>query len=762
MKKIFLFATMFAVSLSMLAQEYMHVWQDGKKTDYVVTEVDSVTFNKMMHNGHEYVDLGLPSGTLWAICHVGATKPEEYGDYFAWGETQPKDYYDWSTYKWCNGSFNTQTKYNTNSSYGTVDNKTTLDLSDDAARANWGGSWRMPTDAELTELREQCTWTWSTQNGVYGNKVTSKKSGYTNKSIFLPAAGVRDSSLIDAGSYGSYWSSSLYADYPYGAWGVYFLSDMDVSRGSGYRDYGLSVRPVCTQNSMSQREMYIWQNGGKTTFVVADVDSVTFSGSNLTNPTTPNGGIGVFSVGEGKTVTFSPGNLQYHPANDEWRFAENQRDRIHSGNEWIDSTYNGWIDLFGWGTGSNPTNRGWSCNDYQTVVDWSTNEIGTDAPNTWRTLSKDEWMYILYNRPNAQLLFAFSEIDLIGGLIILPDNWKTPEGVNFVASTTSGLNWQGSYYYNENKHDYFDNSYTIEQWLVLEKAGAVFLPTTGCIMQGHLNGTYCGHYWSNTMHNRCGAYSLDFNQYGLYPLGNYDTENNRNLGYAVRLVKDIKDNNEEGNKEDENASITGIENGYEYVDLGLSVKWATCNVGASKPEDYGKYFAWGETLEKITYYAFDTYKWWNDSEITKYCTNSRYGMVDNKTILDLSDDAAHVNWGGRWRMPTDAELIELRTECTWRFTTQNGVYGCKITSKINGNFIFLPAAGYRMTAWSDIADKIVSILSNAGTCSYYWSSSLDANRPDNALLVHFDASYVHSSKVRYHGCPVRPVCPQKN
>ena len=83
MKKIFLFATMFAISLSMLAQEYMHVWQDGKKTDYVVTEVDSVTFNKMMHNGHEYVDLGLPSGTLWATCNVGANKPEDYGDYFA-------------------------------------------------------------------------------------------------------------------------------------------------------------------------------------------------------------------------------------------------------------------------------------------------------------------------------------------------------------------------------------------------------------------------------------------------------------------------------------------------------------------------------------------------------------------------------------------------------------------------------------------------------------------------------------------------------
>ena len=194
-------------------------------------------------NGYEYVNLGL--SVKWATCNVGASKPEEYGDYFAWGETQPKSNYDWSTYKYCNGSYKTLTKYNNSSSYGTVDNKTTLDLSDDAARANWGGSWRMPTDAELTELREQCTWTWTSQNGVYGYKVTSKKSGYTNKFIFLPAAGYRnDSSLSGAGSYGDVWSSSLCTDYPRYAWSVYFDSDR-VSRSSYNRGWGFSVRPVC-------------------------------------------------------------------------------------------------------------------------------------------------------------------------------------------------------------------------------------------------------------------------------------------------------------------------------------------------------------------------------------------------------------------------------------------------------------------------------------------------------------------------------------
>ena len=195
-------------------------------------------------NGHEWVDLGLPSGLKWATCNVGASQPEEYGDYFAWGEVEPKDYYDWSTYKWCNGSYDTQTKYCNDSYYGYngfTDNKTTLELSDDAANYNWGGAWRMPTFEEQEELRNNCSWEWTTQNGVYGRKVT----GPNGNSIFLPAAGFRsDSSLYGAGSYGYYWSSSLSTNYPNGAYGLYFYSD-DVGWGNYNRYVGFTVRPVC-------------------------------------------------------------------------------------------------------------------------------------------------------------------------------------------------------------------------------------------------------------------------------------------------------------------------------------------------------------------------------------------------------------------------------------------------------------------------------------------------------------------------------------
>ena len=196
-------------------------------------------------NSHDWVNLGLPSGTKWATCNVGADKPEEYGNYYAWGETATKEY-TWKTYKY-GSDYYQLTKYCTDAHYGKdgfTDGKNTLEADDDAASVNWGGAWRMPTDAEWTELREQCDWTWTDNyNGtdVTGRIVTSKTNG---NSIFLPAAGYRGyGRLYDAGSTGYYWSSSLCADGPGGARDVYFHS-LSVSRYFSSRCYGLSVRAV--------------------------------------------------------------------------------------------------------------------------------------------------------------------------------------------------------------------------------------------------------------------------------------------------------------------------------------------------------------------------------------------------------------------------------------------------------------------------------------------------------------------------------------
>lgn len=190
------------------------------------------------------VDLGLPSGTLWADRNIGANSPEGYGDYFAWGETEPKDNYYWSTYKWCKGSNDTMTKYCTERSYGYknfTDTNTTIELADDAATANWGEKWCMPTYDQLSELRSKCTWTWTTQGGVNGYKVT----GPNSKSIFLPAAGYRASRYLSySGSDGYYWSRDLYDYKPDGASCLDFNSEGRFLGLNNGRCYGYSVRAV--------------------------------------------------------------------------------------------------------------------------------------------------------------------------------------------------------------------------------------------------------------------------------------------------------------------------------------------------------------------------------------------------------------------------------------------------------------------------------------------------------------------------------------
>ena len=202
----------------------------------------------------------------------------------------------------------------------------------------------------------------------------------------------------------------------------------------------------------------------------------------------------------------------------------------------------------------------------------------------------------------------------------------------------------------------------------------------------------------------------------------------------------------------------GEENGRTWVDLGLpsGIKWATCNVGATTPEDYGDYIAWGEPFRRYSYY------WWNDykygsypRELTKYCTDSSFGyhgFLDDKTVLDPEDDPAHrdSDWGGEWRMPTEADWKELIENCTWTWTRQNRVNGYKVASKTNSNSIFLPAAGY----------YDYNELHDAGSYGCYWSSSLRTSYPANASCLKFtlDDYFCHAES-RPSGLSVRPVCP---
>ena len=252
------FSSFLVVLLLMLASftagvEYQRgdVNQDGNVSisdvtcliDYLLTDTwpdEPVT----PPDDHEWVDLGLPSGTLWATCNVGANTPEEYGDYFAWGETEPKEDYSWETYKWCNGSNKTMTKYCTDSNYGYngfVDNKTELEPEDDPAYVNWGPSWRMPNDNQLGELYSKCTWIWwTTSEGVIGQLVF----GPNRASLFLPATGYRENTLLrNAGTEGIYWSSELSDTNDLLVNFLHFFSVVYWGSETS-RNMGLTVRPV--------------------------------------------------------------------------------------------------------------------------------------------------------------------------------------------------------------------------------------------------------------------------------------------------------------------------------------------------------------------------------------------------------------------------------------------------------------------------------------------------------------------------------------
>lgn len=257
---------------------------------------------------------------------------------------------------------------------------------------------------------------------------------------------------------------------------------------------------------------------------------------------------GKFSVSPTTQVQFSRGNLQYQASTQTWRFAENQYEVLLMSNEKISPNYEGWIDLFGWGSGNNPTNNSTDNNDYSIFTDWGVNAIsnGGNKANLWRSLTNDEWAYLFYTRASAAFLFGLGNVYGINGTIILPDNWSTPQGATFTPSITRGLVDKGDYYYNNKDREannYLDNTYTAEQWSIMESAGAVFLPcggfrrATSVTVESDKDGRCrIGNYWSTIPINENRAYNLCFNPYSLYPQG-YAA---RDYGVSIRLVKDVQ------------------------------------------------------------------------------------------------------------------------------------------------------------------------------------------------------------------------------
>ena len=757
------------------------------------------------------VDLGLPSGTKWAAFNVGATKPEEYGDYFAWGETAVKSDYIWSTYKYCSGSETTLTKYNFSSDYGSVvDYKTILEATDDAASIIWGNSWRTPTDAEWTELRENCTWTWTSDyngTGIAGRIVTSNMTGYEDKSIFLPAAGFRSGTgLYDVGSRGYYWSSSLSTGNPSGAMDIDFYSD-NVDRGGSYRVDGQSVRPV-------YRKLY-------------PVTGITLPEETI-------------HVGVGKFISFQA-TLTPSNATD-----KSMQERIADTNVascFYDNSTNS-IVVQGVAPGTTTmtvyASSGVSAtceikvvNEPQYVdmglsVKWATFNLGASAPQetgsyyAWgETEAKSDYNWSTYKYCNgSNTTFTkynfrsdFGTVDNKSLLDLADDaahaalggDWRIPtlsEAKELL--DTKNCTW-------ELIADYNSTGVTGYKVTSKKNGNSIFLPQAGCQYGTNVIDSY-GYYWVSSSSIGDPTRGNDFYFAGnggaligvqerfagitVRPVygkliqveslgvpGSLTIENGQTVDFPVTVSPaNASDNTITLISSDTHLvtcnrlQISGFNAGQatvtayasngvsascvvtvsavpEYVDLGLSVKWATFNLGAETADGYGNYYAWGEKDAKSSF-SWGNYLWGGSaSSISKYNLLSANGTVDHKRTLDFDDDAAKVAWGGDWRLPTLDEFNELKntSNCTWTWTTQNGKKGYRVTSKktgYEGRSIFLPAAGsYDGSSVTGTEQYALYWTSTPYTSDYSKSYDLSAQQ----------SSVGFGTPDRYRGLPIRPV-----
>ena len=497
---------------------------------------------------HEWVDLGLPSGTLWATCNIGATNPEDYGDHFAWGETEPKQVYDWLTYKWGYYFQGGMSKYVTDSEYGMIDYKTELELEDDAASANWGPSWCTPSIEQLSELNDECSWEWTSMNGVNGYMAT----GPNGNTLFLPAAGYYSEfgSNYSEGSQGDYWSRSLCANYAIKAYTLHLYGGYygSVSMSEETREKGLSVRAV----RVSPDDLHIEQQS---------LD------------------LGVVPIGE-------------------------------------------------------------TCTGDLTFVNCTMNSMTL-------TLTADAPFSLNHEQDNASSI-----------TVVVPGNSRDTVKVMFTATTP-----------------------------------------------GEFNGNV-------TIQN-----SAPDGSQRVIPI------------HARAITDDFPP--------------------HEYVDLGLpsGTLWATMNIGANSPEEYGDYFAWGEITPKEDY-SWETYKWCDgtSSSMTKYCIDSYNGLIDHKFELEPADDAAYMNWGPSWRIPSREQLRELGQYCTWQITSINGITGHLATGP-NGNTLFFPRAGMYVNGSTNYF---------AGQFGFYWSRTLTRFSTSACSTYSMDFTGERSQN-RCNGLTVRAV-----
>jgi len=630
--------------------------------------------NATAQQKHEYVDLGLPSGTLWATCNVGAANPWDSGDYFAWGETESKVIYSWNNYKHGNGSHKDVSK-----KYNKTDNRAILEKTDDVAYQKWGSDWCMPTQAQFEELEDKCTWIWTLRNGKNGYEI----KGPNGNIVFLPAAGWKgdDRNVSYAGSAGGYWTSSLDLDHPYGAIPFHFASNFVSSDKWNYRFGGLSVRPVQCRNNATLQSQSTGYN------VISQSQSTEIQYVNLGLPTgtlwaTCN--IGASNPWDcGDYFAWGETSIKHAYSWSNYKYGDGSESKL---TKYCNMSYCG--------------NNGYT--DRRTVLEPSDDVAFQKCGSDWCMPTQEQFQELYDNCTNE---------------------WTT----NYQGKGVSGIIFKSK-----------------------KNGNSIFFPAAGSKGSDGIttDAGSAGHYWSSALGADYPGDSQDF----YFSSDDVDPGDlfYRCFGLPVRAVRC---------RNNATSQSQYKSSGHQYVNLGLpsGALWATTNVGASNPEDYGDYFAWGETSIKDTY-SWSNYKYGDgsDCKLTKYSNKSYCGdndYTDSRTTLEKTDDVAYLKWGSDWCMPTKKQFMELYDNCAYEWVTNyhgKGVAGSIFKSKKNGNTIFFPAAGCK---GSD------GITSDAGSDGFYWSSSLGTDHPCDAHDLYFNSDDADPGDWVYRslGLPVRPV-----
>lgn len=837
------------------------------------------TLNKPAETVHEYVDLGL--SVMWATHNVGANTPEQYGDFFTWGETKPKNRY-------------------------TEDD--ILGTKDDAAHANWGDKWRLPTFSEIKELLDntKCTWKWEQSNGVYGYAITSRKTG---RSIFLPAGGVGYTSapMLDQ-KYGAYWTSSeKTGEGPYSL--IFNQTEYGWDYGNYY--YGMLARPVFDTHSTTVLVSSITLSASTSTIQTgqqlqlsasvlptnASNQTLSWSSSNPSVAAVTQTGL-VTALKKGTTfisanatdgsdisalyyltVTEAPAqdiliqSLTLTPSSCTLKIGEQKElgysympyEATHPSVKWSSSNHavanvsNGMVTAIGEGTcvitiSAVEGNAHAECQVKVLKADepvqyvdlglpsgnlWATCNLGATKPeeyghyyswgettpknagshNDYAYWDKNTSKFTKYT-PKAEYAVTIDGMSTLlpeddAASVALGTGWHTPTPADFKELIQ---------YCTLRRHTQRNGVYGA---LFTRNGHELFIPAAGfktpsIIQEGKyaycwsdsLSSTHLA-YWFASGSEGCGVSGSDrMNAAPIravrhksdgapQPVDLLVTSINISapsshllVGTTMQLSAEVspKDatnktiswtseqpavasvnasglvtaltvgtatltaRSTDGSNVTSSYTITveakGAPSTHEYVDLGVSVKWATCNIGANAPEQPGDHFAWGETSPKANY-SKENYKWsmGTNNSMTKYTSGDQFsnnGSNDQKTILDPEDDAAHVRWGGTWRTPTLSEILELRTKCNWTWEKLNGIEGYRITSKANGNSIFLPVTGTRR-------DSTLKYPENG----YYWLSQLYGGRCNYAYELYFSSTGYPEWNwdYRHYGYAIRPVCP---